>query len=139
MTVSRRFLAVWEIGGPLLLLGCLATAPSVAQQPQSGPPGMAMPPPQAAPYGGPRPELAGPQESLEDAWRIALENDQRVEASRWNVSSAESTQAAAQAERFPYLTFGSNYYVLATTTASAACCLACTSANRSRADDIRRL
>ena len=112
MTVSRRVLSAWEMAGSLLILGCLATAPTIGQQPGGGLPETAPPPPQAAPYGAPRSESAMPQETLEDAWRVALENDQRVEASRWNITSAESTQAAAQAERFPYLTVGSSYYVL---------------------------
>ncbi len=53
-----------------------------------------------------------PQETLEDAWRVALATDQRVAASRWNVTSASSTAAAAQAERFPSLKVGSDFYVL---------------------------
>jgi outer membrane protein len=51
-------------------------------------------------------------ESLEDAWRIALRDDQRFEASRWSLFSAESTLAAARAERFPSLDLGSDYYML---------------------------
>ena len=112
MTVSCRSFSWWEMVGPVLILGCLATAPSVAQQPGGGPPGGESAPQQAASYGEPRPDVAVPQETLEEAWQIALENDQRIEASRWSISSAESTQAAAQAERLPYLTFGSSYYAL---------------------------
>ena len=51
-------------------------------------------------------------ESLDDAWRVALRDDQRYEASRWNLFSAESSLAAARAERFPTLNLGSDYYML---------------------------
>ena len=81
-----------------LIWACLAPAWSIGQQ--------------DVPYAAPPPDMAAPQETLEDGWRIALESDQRIEASRWNISSAESTQAAAQAERLPSVNFGSNYYVL---------------------------
>lgn len=64
----------------------------------------ALPPP-AAPVNAPR-------ETLDDAWRAALANDQRLEASHWNLSAAESTWAAARAERFPSMTVGGNYYAL---------------------------
>ena len=53
-----------------------------------------------------------PRESLDDAWRAALATDQRIAASRWNVTSASSTAAAAEAERFPSLKMGSEYYAL---------------------------
>ncbi len=56
--------------------------------------------------------LATPAETLEDAWRFALANDQRLEASQWNLSAAQSTWSAARAERFPSLSLGSDYYVL---------------------------
>jgi outer membrane protein TolC len=51
-------------------------------------------------------------ETLDDAWRIALEKDQRLEASQWNVSAANSTYAAAQAERLPSVATGADYLVL---------------------------
>ncbi|MEN6406001.1 MAG: TolC family protein [Thermoguttaceae bacterium] len=51
-------------------------------------------------------------ESLDDAWQVALEVDQRIAASRWNANSASSTLAAAEAERFPALKMGSTYYAL---------------------------
>jgi outer membrane protein len=51
-------------------------------------------------------------ETLDDAFRAALATDQRVEAEQWNVSSAQSTWAAAQAQRMPSLTFGADYYAL---------------------------
>jgi outer membrane protein len=53
-----------------------------------------------------------PAESLEDAWRAALTTDQRIAASRWNVTSAASTAAAARAEQFPSLKMASEYYAL---------------------------
>ena len=51
-------------------------------------------------------------ETLEDAWQIALRGDQRVEAGQWQVAAAQSTWAAAQAERMPSLTLGADYYAL---------------------------
>jgi outer membrane protein TolC len=51
-------------------------------------------------------------ETLEDAFRLALASDQRVEAGQWNVYSAQSTWAAAQAQRMPSLTLGADYYAL---------------------------
>jgi len=51
-------------------------------------------------------------ETLEDAWRVALESDQRLESSEWNLSAAESTWAGARAERLPSLTLGANYLAL---------------------------
>ena len=51
-------------------------------------------------------------ETLEDAWQIALRGDQRVEAGQWNVASAQSSWAAARAERLPSLSLGADYYAL---------------------------
>ena len=51
-------------------------------------------------------------ETLEGAWQIALRNDQRVEAGQWQVSSAQNSCEAAQAERLPSLTLGASYYAL---------------------------
>jgi outer membrane protein TolC len=51
-------------------------------------------------------------ETLEDAWQVALRSDQRVEAGQWQVESAQSTWAAARAERMPSLTLGADYYAL---------------------------
>ena len=51
-------------------------------------------------------------ETLEEAWQVALSGDQRVEAGQWQVSSAQNTFAAAQAERLPSLTLGADYYAL---------------------------
>jgi outer membrane protein len=51
-------------------------------------------------------------ETLDDAFRLALETDQRVKAGQWGVSSAQSTWAAARAERMPSLTLGTDYYAL---------------------------
>lgn len=100
----RLFLVLAFVGGVL-------ETPSVGQVPT---------PPGNVSEVRPLPELSGQtahnglvvQETLEDAWRIALEADQRVEAGRWGVSSAISTQCAAQAEQFPSLQVGSSYYAL---------------------------
>lgn len=51
-------------------------------------------------------------ETLEDAWQIALSGDQRVEAGQWQVASAQSSWAAARAERMPSLTLGADFYAL---------------------------
>ncbi len=51
-------------------------------------------------------------ETLDDAFRRALATDQRVEAEQWNVSSAQSSWAAARAQRMPSLTLGADYYAL---------------------------
>ena len=44
--------------------------------------------------GGVQP-AASASETLEDAWRIALENDDRIKAGGWDVSAASHTRAAA--------------------------------------------
>jgi outer membrane protein TolC len=49
-----------------------------------------------------------PQESLDDAWRIALSIDQRIAAGDFNASAAEHSLAAANAERLPSLNLGAN-------------------------------
>ena len=51
-------------------------------------------------------------ETLEDAWRIALENDDRVKAGGWNVSAADESRAAACAERCPSVSVGANCLAL---------------------------
>jgi outer membrane protein len=51
-------------------------------------------------------------ETLEAAFQVALASDQRVEAGRWNVSSAQSSWEAAKAQRLPSLTLGADYYAL---------------------------
>lgn len=57
-------------------------------------------------------ESGAQQETLAEAWLIALGGDQRVEASRWNLSAAQSTWAAAKAERLPSLKMGADYLAL---------------------------
>ena len=51
-------------------------------------------------------------ETLEQAWQVALRGDHRLEAGQWNVASAQSSWAAARAERMPSLTLGADYYAL---------------------------
>ena len=58
------------------------------------------------------PPLRIASETLEDAWRTALQSDQRVEAGQWQVESAQNTWAAARAERMPSLTLGADAYAL---------------------------
>ena len=59
----------------------------------------------------PPPELAT-GETLEIAWQVALQADQQLDASRWNLAAAQSTWQAARAERFPSLKIGGDYYAL---------------------------
>jgi outer membrane protein len=51
-------------------------------------------------------------ETLEDAWRTALENDDRVKAGGWDVSAANHARAAACAEGRPSVNVGANCLVL---------------------------
>lgn len=51
-------------------------------------------------------------ETLEDAWRIALENDERVKAGGWNLSAANQDRAAACAEGCPSVNVGANCLML---------------------------
>jgi outer membrane protein TolC len=45
---------------------------------------------------------------LQDAWRIALENDEQIKAGGWNVSAANHNRAAACAESCPSVNVGAN-------------------------------
>jgi outer membrane protein TolC len=65
-----------------------------------------------APLASAQTPVDAPGETLEDAWRAALENDQRLESSEWSLSSAQSSWAGARAERLPSLTLGANYLAL---------------------------
>ncbi len=58
------------------------------------------------------PSVESPEETLEDAWHEALCVDQRVASSRWNISAASSMAAAAEAERYPSLKMGGEFYAL---------------------------
>lgn len=60
-----------------------------------------------------------PPETLEDAWRVALTGDQRVEAGDLTVSAADHASAAARAERFPSVNLGANYLALSSQPAFA--------------------
>ena len=51
---------------------------------------------------------AQPSETLEDAWRAALQSDERIKAGGWNVSAADQTRAAACAEGCPSVSVGGN-------------------------------
>jgi outer membrane protein TolC len=51
-------------------------------------------------------------ETLEDAWRIALQNDERVKAGGWNVAAANQNRAAAYAEGRPSVTVGADCLAL---------------------------
>jgi len=53
-----------------------------------------------------------PAETLADAWRIALENDDRIKAGAWDVSAADQTRAAACAEARPSFSVGGNVLAL---------------------------
>lgn len=54
----------------------------------------------------------GPAETLESAWQAALQSDQRLESSAWGLSAANSSWAAARAERMPSFALGANYIAL---------------------------
>ncbi len=51
-------------------------------------------------------------ETLQDAWRIALENDDRIKAGGWTVSAADHDRAAACAESSPSVSVGANALAL---------------------------
>ena len=91
-----------KVGAALVLLVvCLSASLALGQQPFV--PAPAPPPPQDA--------RAVP-ETLQDAWRTALQTDQQIESSRWNLSSARSSLEAAKAERLPTLKVGADYFAL---------------------------
>jgi outer membrane protein TolC len=62
----------------------------------------------------------GQPETLETAWAVALNADQRIAASEWDVSAAESGRDAARAERMPSLTVGAEYYAISQSPAAVA-------------------
>lgn len=88
--------------GGVFLFCCLAAQTSGQQWVVSsdGVEAAPMPPQAVAPMPA---DMAEAPETLEDAWQFALHSDQRVEAGRWNVSSARSSLEAARAEQFPAL------------------------------------
>ncbi len=91
-----------KVGAALvLLMVCLSASLALGQQ--HFVPAPAPPPPQDA--------RAVP-ETLQDAWRTALQTDQQIESSRWNLSSARSSLEAAKAERLPTLKVGADYFAL---------------------------
>jgi len=51
-------------------------------------------------------------ETLEDAWKIALSYDHRLQASRMNVESSRQSLSAAESSRYPVLSFETGYTVL---------------------------
>ena len=51
---------------------------------------------------------ADASETLDDAWRAALQNDDRIKAGGWNVSAADQARAAACAEGCPSVNVGAN-------------------------------
>ncbi|MHC4178617.1 MAG: TolC family protein, partial [Planctomycetota bacterium] len=55
--------------------------------------------------------LPGRQETLEGAWVRALAADQRLEARRWEVSSAEQSLQSARARRWPTVAVDGSYTV----------------------------
>lgn len=104
----RQFAGVF---GGVLVFWCVATR-VVGQQWVVAPDGV-QPAPIPVPVVAPMPpDPPAEKETLENAWEIALHNDQRVDASRWNISAARSTLEAARAEQLPALKFGADYYAL---------------------------
>ena len=70
--------------------------------------------PETARIGQPPSVAAGQPwgETLDHAFQVALANDHRVEARQYDVSSAQSSWAAARAQYMPSLTLGADYYAL---------------------------
>ena len=103
-----------------IIYGVILTATTVAAavaQPPVNPlgPGVAPLPPASPADLNPsreQPAPVGPLETIETAWTVALNADQRIAASEWSVSAAESGWNAARAERMPSLTVGADYYAL---------------------------
>ncbi len=62
----------------------------------------------------------GQLETLESAWEVAISADQRIAASQWNVSAAESGWEAARAERMPSLNVGAEYYAISSSPSAVA-------------------
>lgn len=75
-------------------------------QPLDGAKGVHSPAPAAS--GDAVQAAASPPETLDDAWRVALQNDDRIKAGGWNVSAAEQARAAACAEGCPSVSVGAN-------------------------------
>ena len=88
-----------------VILTATTAAAVVAQPPVSalGPGAAPLPPASPADFNPAKeqPPPVGPQETLETAWTVALNADQRIAASEWSVSAAESGWNAARAERMP--------------------------------------
>jgi outer membrane protein TolC len=53
-----------------------------------------------------------PREKLEDAWKVALSSDHRLQSARFATLSARQTLAAVKATRLPTLNFESSYTAL---------------------------
>jgi len=56
-------------------------------------------------------DLPGREETLDQAWAIALAVDQRLEARRWEVSSAGQSLQAARSQRWPVVALEGSYLV----------------------------
>ncbi len=84
-----------------VILTTTTVAAAVAQPPaiSFGPGGMATPPGSPADFNPAReqPAPVGQAETLETAWAVALNADQRIKASEWDVSAAQSGWNAARA------------------------------------------
>jgi len=107
MFTTRRLLGIPFLMGSLLV-GALAARADAQPPPAPLPPGRAAAPDPRS--GDPQPNE--PEETLDDAWRIALSVDRRLEASQWNLSAASRNLAAVRAERFPSLNVGADYIAL---------------------------
>lgn len=62
-----------------------------------------------------QPAIQVQAETLDTAWAVALQADERIAASRHYVAAAESGWNAARAERLPSVTLGADYYALSET------------------------
>ena len=117
-----NLLAQRIVYGVILVTTIVAAA--VAQPPVSAPgPGVAPLPPGLPSDFNPareQPAPVGQAENLEAAWAVALNADQRIKASEWDVSAARSSWNAARAERMPSLTIGADYYAISQSPAAVA-------------------
>ncbi len=65
-------------------------------------------PPEPAETIDPPRQPAAASETLDDAWRAALQYDERIKSGGWNVSAADQARAAACAEGCPSVSVGAN-------------------------------
>ncbi len=106
-----RRVHVKEVAAAAVLAAvCLAAAFAPGQQLLA--PGPPPPPPLSPAVTPPTQDLPAVQETLQDAWRAALDSDQQIASSQCSLLSARSSFEAARAEQFPSLNLGADYFAL---------------------------